>query len=113
MGVSLSTMTLAAETGACLLSVAADTLAVECLLEALGRVARRASDGLASFLQFAFIQDIFSVLVSMMAVFTGEAPFGMSVVGENHCRAVLLPEDLRRSEGHLVLLGFHQGDGNG
>jgi len=71
-----------------------DALVVESLFEVESRIRSMTggtADALFSFLQCAFLQDVFPVFIEMMAVLAGESGFGMTIMREGHCRPRLSP----------------------
>lgn len=67
-----------------------DALIVKSLFQVDSRIRSmtgRTADALFSFLQFAFVQDVFPVFIEMMAVLAGESGFGMTIMRKGHRRA--------------------------
>jgi hypothetical protein len=74
-----------------------DALVVKNLLQIESEFRTMASgttDILVSFLQFAFIQDVFSIFIDVMAVHAGQSCFGMAIMRKGHCRPCPFSQDL-------------------
>jgi len=52
------------------------------------------TDALISFLEFALVQDVFSVFIDVMAVFAGQANFDMFVMRKGHRGSCFSSRDL-------------------
>lgn len=67
-----------------------DTLVVKNLFQTesgIRSMTGRTADALFSFLQCAFLQDVFPVFIEMMAVLAGESGFGMTIMRKGHRRS--------------------------
>ena len=69
------------------------------------------ADPLVSFLQFALVEDIFSIFIDVMTILAGESGFDMTVVRKRNRRSSFFSKVLRVIQDDLVRLGLKRGAG--
>ena len=70
-------------------------------------MAVRTFDPRLSFFQFALIQHILTLFITMMAILTGKICFNMLVMRKHHRRPLFFAKDLHKIQFNFIGLSFH------